>query len=147
KLDHLLELGGSEVQTLIMIGVNHGEPFARIGIERVLLQMFDVFCGDLCRIRFLGQELLCVLNQAQIANTFFDKEFLVLQCGGAFGIGQVRNALSGSESELSIREQSNNLLERAAGGIVVTSKFELPIGQRIEREGDVFLSMAWLGAE
>src|SRR5215472_9591374 len=57
------------------------------------------------------------------------------------------NALRSRQRELSVREKLNNLFKVPPSCVPVLGVLQMPIGHRIEGEGDVQWSVSGLGAE
>ncbi len=52
RLDQLVQFARGQIQPLIMFRVNDGQLLARLGVKRMLLQMFHVSGSEFRRVRF-----------------------------------------------------------------------------------------------
>ena len=69
-VNELIQLVGGQVQASVMIGVDGRQLFARLGILRMLFEMFDIFCREFRGIRTLGTEVRRRLEQTDVPDAF-----------------------------------------------------------------------------
>ena len=147
-LDHLLQLIGCQIEPLVMAGINDRQFFPRLGIQRMLLQVFHIFPGQVCRVDSDGLEMFLVFEQPQILHAFEHGEFPpLIRREQHIEIAQMGDALSGAQRKFRFGKRFDDFFEGPARRFAVLADFEVPISERVQREGNILWRMAGLGAQ
>ncbi len=120
-----------------MFGVNDGQLLARLGVERMLFQMFHVGGGELRRIGFLRTQMLRRLQQADVFDAFRHRHRLAVQRRQHhfFRSAQMGDALGGLQRQFRVGKPRADFLQGGARGIKILRQLDMPVGQLIHRGG------------
>jgi len=137
-LNHPLQLFRGEVKAVIVLGIHFRETLAHLGVLRVLLQVPDIQRRQFRTIHLDHALDACTSIQAGIA---LNSRQLHGPPGFAaqqhVHVAQSGDALTRALFPFGARKQIGQLLKARLRRVAVLGVFQMPVGEVIQREGDI----------